>query len=354
MDVPGYNFKLNKKWVILGAIGFVVLFLVGSFLVSYYEYKTTGPISEEPVSSYDDASFKRLQEELTKDKPQPIDQKEVLDELVKQTNEEQERQDGSVRRVSREELYTKGTFDTLAVNCGVLLEKYKELVIKYHELEKQLDGKRRPIAKKASPPARSSSSSGFASRSGSSRGGGASANGSFDYTRYVRGSGTNELLNEGGGGTVSGRNASFTWVTLSFPQRQRIFNQSVLVFDVAEPFVLDGFSVPRTARVEGVAQVSRGRGRIFVNFNRIYTQDQTIEVEGEAFALDRSRGLNVFIHGESSLAESFKREATDLVGLIDPSRTGVGRTVLQDTDVGQEVFGILEAGTMVLANLRRK
>jgi len=30
------------------------------------------------------------------------------------------------------------------------------------------------------------------------------------------------------------------------------------------------------------------------------------------------------------------------------------RLVLQDTDVGQEVFGILEAGAMVLANLRRK
>ncbi|MFQ5650330.1 MAG: hypothetical protein ACE5IY_10350 [bacterium] len=340
MNLPEHYAKLNKKWIILGVIGFVLIFLTVSFLASYYEYKKSGPISEEPVSTYDEDSFARLHEEFIKDKPHGKDQKEILAEIVK----ESKKADPRVRRISTESLYSKGTFDTLAVNCGILLEKYKELVIKCNELEKQL-GKKKGKTASGKKKGKSSASRFAAKPPATSRG--------FDYTRYIRTGTSSELRNEGGGGSF-GKSAQFTWATLSLRQKQRVFNQSVVAFDVAEAFELQGSSIPRSAVVEGVAQVSRGRGRIFITFRNIYTEDQTFDIEGEVFALDRSRGLNVFIHGESSVAESFKREATDLIGLLDPSRTGIGRNVIQDTDVGQEVYGVLDAGTMVLANIRKR
>lgn len=338
------NFNLNKKWLILGAVGFVILFLVFSFIVSYYEYKTRGPVSEEHVSTYDEDSFKRLHQQLTKDKPQAKEQQKLLAEIVNGSNQPKNITPTTARN-GEEKIYSKGSFDTLAVNCSILLEKYKELAIKYHELEKQVK-QVKPVKNKVRTPAQkqTGSSARYTSRGNPSPGG-------FDYTRYIRGSSSNQLVNDGGN---SFANKQFTWVTLSLRQSQKVFDQSMVVFDVAEAFELEGISIPGSAKVEGVAQVSRGRGRIFINFNKIYTLEQTINIEGEAFSLDRSRGINVFVHGENSLAESFKREATDLVGLIDPSRSSVGRSLIRDTDVGQEVFATLEAGTMVLAKIRTR
>ncbi len=337
------NVNLDRKRIILGAVGLVILFLVITFIASYYEYKTKGPVSEEPVSSYDEDSFKRLHEELVKDKPQDKDQKELLAEIA---NNEEQPKSRSFRTASEEEMvYSKEKFDTLAVNCSVLLEKYKELVIKYHELEKQVENKKQKSAKRyASSPTRTTPRKSNRARS---------SNGGFDYTRYVRRSGENELLNDGADNSQP-TTTQFTWATLSLSRRQKVFNQSAVIFEVAEPFMLDGMNITRAARIEGVAQVSSGRGRIFINFNKIYAEDQVIPIDGEAFSLDRSRGINVFIHGENSLAESFKREATDLVGIIDPSRSQVGRSIMQGTDVGREFYGVLEAGTMILANIRRK
>jgi hypothetical protein len=82
------------------------------------------------------------------------------------------------------------------------------------------------------------------------------------------------------------------------------------------------------------------------------TPTQTITVDGEVYSLDRSRGINVFVHSESALAEGLKREASDWVGLLDPTRSGLSRNVLQDTDVGREFYANLDAGTMVLAKIR--
>jgi hypothetical protein len=333
------NFKFDKKWLLLGGIGFVVLFFLISFIAAYYEYKTKGPLSEEPYSSYDEDAFNRLHEELIKDKPKNEQQKELIKEIVDESNKQAQFIN---KRKDQDDLYSKGAFDTLAVNCSVLLERYKELAIAYHELKKQVPEKKkvRTAKRTRTTPRRSSASTARSTTAGG-----------FDYTKYIRGSTNSELHNTGAGSLV---NTKYTWATLSLRQRQKVFNQSIVEFVVAEAFSLDGISIPHLARVEGVAQVARGRGRIFVNFNKIYTHDQTINVEGEAFSLDRSRGINVFIHGENSLAEGLKREASDLVSLIDPSRSQIGRSVIQDTDVGQEVFGTLDTGTMVLANLRRR
>ncbi len=328
--------KENKRWIIWGAIGFTLLFFILSFLASYYEYKTKGPLSEEHASLYDAASFKRLREQLTKDKPEGAAQKELLARIVSDTEDVKRASSRGAR--TGDDVYSQGTFDTLAVNCGILVEKYKELVIKYHELEKRV-GATKPKRKST----RSKTTPRLAKKSSGSKG--------FDYTRYVRSSSSNELLNDGSRTPTA---VQFTWATLSLTQRQKIFDQSIVSLDVAEAFALDGLVVPHGARVEGVAQVSRGRGRIYVNFTKLYTFEQTLAIEGEAFSLDRSRGLNVFIQGESGMAQGLKREATDLVGLIDPSRSGIGRSVIQDTDVGREVFGVLDAGTMILANIRKR
>ena len=345
MNLSRFNFDIKKKWLILGAIGFVLVFLLITFLISYYNYKTGGPLTEEPVSTYDEESFKRLHEELIKDKPETKESKELLEEIVEENNRK-----GQVvsTTANRDEIYSKEHFDTLAVNCSVLLEKYKELVVAYHELKSQCEGQT-PKSAKAKPGSQTPQTAAKRS-SGTPQ---SPSAGGFDYTRYIRSGSNNELLNDSDGSTGF-NNTQLTWITLTLSQQQRIYDQSIVVFDVAEVFDLDGLTVPHLSKVEGTAQVSRGRGRIYINFTKIYTHDQTLNIEGEVYSLDRSRGINIFLQGESSLAEGFKREATDLVGLIDPSRTGVGRNVLQDTDVGREVYGSLEAGTMVLAKIRKR
>jgi hypothetical protein len=125
-----------------------------------------------------------------------------------------------------------------------------------------------------------------------------------------------------------------------------------VTFDVDKPFSIGGVSVPLGSKVSGTALVSQGVGRVYVNLNRIETPSQTITIEGEVYSLDRSRGINVFVHSESAVAEGVKRELTDWVGLIDPSRSGVSRNVLQDTDVGREYYANIDAGTMVLAKIK--
>lgn len=331
--------NLNKKGVLLGVVGIIVLFFVFSFLSAYYEYQTEGASSEEPVTTYDDESFERLHQKLTKDKPQAKEQQKVLAEIVKDSNQPYNFVPASANKSA---IYSKGNFDTLAVNCGILVEKYKELVIKYHELEKKVQSQ----GKKASTKKSTKSFPRVASNR---------TPGGFDYTRYIRAKTSNELLNESGkGGVTSLTNAQFTWATLSLRQHQKVFNQSVVTFDVAEAFELEGKMIPHLAKIEGVAQVIRGRGRIFIKFNKIYTQAETIKIEGDAFSLDKSRGINVFISRESSLAEAAKREISDLSSIIDPSRSQIGRSIIQDTDVGQEVFASLEAGTMILANIRKR
>lgn len=344
MNLSDVNAKQIKKWLLLGGAGVFVLFLVISFFSSYYKYKTEGPRTEEPVL-YDEESFSRLHQELLKDKPETKEARELLQDIVKSTNKNS-RLVSSSRNVDN--LYSKESFDTLAVNCGVLLEKYRELVLKYHELKKQVDkGKavKSVPRKKRSKPRLASKSSSRRAANGNS--------GNFDYTKYIRGSTKNELSNEGSN-TGLNSNAQFEWATLTLTQTQRIYDRSVVTFDVAENFEFDGVSIPHLSKVEGVAQVSRGRARVYISFKKLYKFDQVFDIEGEIFSLDRSRGINVFLQGESSVAEGIKREATDLIGLIDPTRTTVSRRVLQDTDVGREVFGTVEAGTMVLAKIRKR
>lgn len=334
MDWSQLDHARVKKWLIIAIAGFVLLFLILTFAASYYQYQTSGPISEEAASSYNEGSFRRLRAELTKDRPQKKEQTKILSQIVQQTNKQVESStwpDGTGRKVSQ------GTFDTLAVNCGVLLERYKELAIKYHELQKQLkSGSTKPVAKSMARK-KAASSSAF--------------NQGFDYTKYVRSGASNELLNESERGAAA--TAEFSWATLFLPSGQKVFDQSIIVFEISEAFDLNGETIPQTAKIEGVAQVSRGRGRVFVTFQKIYLADQTIPIQGEAFALDKSRGLNVYIHGESTLAQSVRREAGDLVSLVDPSRSQVARSLINDTDVGLEVFATIEAGSMLLARISR-
>lgn len=344
MNMPDVDAKKIKKWILLGGAGALVLFLVISFFSSYYKYKTEGPRTEEPVL-YDEESFSRLYEDILKDKPETKEARELLQEIVQSTNKNSRLVSAS-RGV--DDLYTKGSFDTLAVNCGVLLDKYRDLVLQYHELKKQVK-KGKPVK---SAPWKKKSKPRLASKSASSR----SVNGSasnFDYTKYIRGSTKNELSNEGSNSALNS-NAQFEWATLTLTQTQRIYDQSIVTFDVAENFELAGVSIPHLSKVEGVARVSRGRARIFVNFKKLYKYDEVFDIEGEIYSLDKSRGVTIFLQGASSLALGIKREATDLIGLIDPTRTTVSRTVLQDTNVGRDVFGTLEAGTMVLGKIKKR
>ena len=339
MKLSAMDFKMTKGRVILITAGVLFLFLVLTFAVSYYEYSQNGPKSDEPASLYHDDSFNRLYDEFTKDKPSTQGQKELLADIVEQDNK---RTPSTKASYNNGNVYTKGTLDTLAVNCAILLEQYKELVIKNHELEKQLKDQKASAKAPASRPR-----SGSASRVAQS-----GTNAGFDYTRYIRSSSSNELLNQAGNG--SARNTPMTWISLTLRQEQRVFDQSVVAFEVVEGFDLDGQFIPEASSIEGVAQVSRGRGRVLVNFNRIDTYGQTILVEGEAYSLDRSRGIQVYLQGESAVAEGLKREATDIVGLLDPSRTGVARSLVQDPDLGREVYATLDAGTMILASIRKR
>jgi hypothetical protein len=336
MNLSQIDFAQAKKWLMIGGIGFVVLFLSFSFLSSYYQYKTSGPISEEAASIYDETSFQRLQAELTKDKPEREEQPAHLTDIVQQTNERVE-----TRRWQSggREVYSEANFDTLAVNCTILLEKYKELAIQYHELKQQVES-----TGNVSPKREYKYGSPAVNRSSGK---------DFDYTKYVRSSTTNELLNERGG-TTTRTDAEFSWVTLTLPQDVKVFDQSVVTFDIAEPFVLDGEAIPRFAKVEGTTQVSRGRGRVFIDFQRILAGNQLIPVEGEAFSLDKARGINVYIHGESTLAQNLVREAGDLASLVDPSRSGVARSLINDADLGREVYANIEAGSMLLARITRR
>ncbi len=340
MQLPTMDFELSKGRIVLIVAGVVFLFLALTFVASYYEYNKNGPDTETPVSFYDDTSFERLHQELTKDKPK--NQKSQKDVLADIAGKDEERRQNTRTVSNTDGSYRQGTLDTLAVNCAILLEQYKALVIKNHELEKQLAGK-----KKAKPTTRKKWTSSRSARKTQTK----KSTAGFDYTRYIRNNSQNELLNQSSGGS---RNDALKWVTLSLSQQQKVFDQSVVSLDVTEAFDLDGISVPTSSTVEGVAQVSRGRGRVLISFNRIYTNEQTINIEGDAYSVDRSRGLQVFLQGESTLAEGLKREATDLVGLLDPSRTNVARSLIQDPDLGREVFATLDAGTMVLANIRRR
>jgi hypothetical protein len=148
--------------------------------------------------------------------------------------------------------------------------------------------------------------------------------------------------------------APFTWATLSLPQKQQIRTESLMTFDVDKPFTVDGISVPRGSKVMGIAQVSQGVGRVYVALNRVETPTQTINIEGEVYSLDQSRGINVFVQSESAVAEGLKREASDWIGLLDPSRSGVSRSVIQDTDVGREYYATVDAGTMLRAKIRSR
>src|SRR3989338_1895240 len=129
-----YNKKTGKIRFLL-VISLVILFFLSvTLLSSYRHYKTAGPRTEQVTSAYDEESFKRLHDELIKDKPETKESKELLEEIVEENNRK-----GQVvsTTANRDEIYSKEHFDTLAVNCSVLLEKYKELVVAYHELKSQ-------------------------------------------------------------------------------------------------------------------------------------------------------------------------------------------------------------------------
>jgi hypothetical protein len=338
------NSKNVMRWVIAGA---VVLFLAAIFISSYIDYKTGSTTSYQPAYN-DDEGFKRLYQDLTKDKPKVTQQKQALAEASAPngkvdppfTNVDDWVAQGGWKN-------TPQFCDSLRVQYAMLAFAFGKLVEENEELKKQVAQKTSTVAVSTSTPQTRQASNPVATRT-------VASSGSFDFSQYFNGGGSNtELTGNGTAGTASNYSeAAFTWATLSLSRKLQVRSESLVTFDVDKPFSIGGVSVPLGSKVSGTALVSQGVGRVYVNLNRIETPSQTITIEGEVYSLDRSRGINVFVHSESAVAEGVKRELTDWVGLIDPSRSGVSRNVLQDTDVGREYYANIDAGTMVLAKIK--
>jgi len=332
------------RWIIAGSI---FLFLVAVFVSSYINYKTASSPTLQPAYN-EDEGFKRLYQDLTKDKPKVNQQKQALAEA---TNANQKAQTFSPATVDDwvENGGWKNTpeyCDSLRVQYAMLAFAFGKLVEENETLKKQGSAP----SKKASPATTTASSAGTRRNSGN-----ATPSSGFDFTQYFAraGGSSGELTsNSGRGGVSSYSDAAFVWATLSLSQKQQVRSESFITFEVEKPFTVGGIAVPLGSTVTGTAQVSQGVGRIYVNLNRVETPTQNLTIEGEVYSLDRSRGINVFVHSESALAEGLKREASDWVGLLDPSRSGVSRNVIQDTDVGREYYATVDAGTMVLAKIR--
>ena len=342
----------GKKIVRWAVVGFLVLFIGGAFVTSYLKSKTAAPAIPQPAVS-DDEGFRRLYQDLTKDRPATTQQKQALAEAA---NPKRETEPPSAESV--DDWVARGSWKNTPQDCDSFRVKYAMLAFAFGKLVEENEALKQQIATpsvKTTTVAKSASSAGTRRRSGAASGSATSGSGSgFDFSQYFnRGGGSAELTSNGGAGGVSSySDASFEWATLSLPQKQQVRNESIITLNVDKPFTLGGVAVPYGSTVTGTAQVSQGVGRVYVYLNRVDTPTQTITVDGEVYSLDRSRGINVFVHSESALAEGLKREASDWVGLLDPSRSGLSRNVLQDTDVGREFYANLDAGTMVLAKIR--
>jgi hypothetical protein len=339
--------KKIVRWVI---VGFFLLFIGGAFVTSYFKSKTAAPTTPQPAVS-DDEGFRKLYQDLTKDRPQTTQQKQALAEAVSPKRQTEPPNEESV-----DDWVARGGWKNTPVYCDSLRVQYAMLAFAFGKLVEENEALKQQVATSSAKTtvAKTASPAG-PRRSGSTSGSVASGSGSgFDFTQYFnRGGGSTELTSNGSAvGTSSYSDASFVWATLSLPQKQQVRNESVVTLNVDKPFTLGGVAVPYGSTVTGTAQVSQGVGRVYVYLNRVDTPTQTITVDGEVYSLDRSRGINVFVHSESALAEGLKREASDWVGLLDPTRSGLSRNVLQDTDVGREFYANLDAGTMVLAKIR--
>ena len=347
-----FDWKGNKsvvRWIIVGS---VIIFIAAIFISSFIKYKTASTVTTYKPAYNEDEGFKRLYQDLTKDKPGVAQQKQALAEATTTNG-----QSAPVSPASVDEWVERGGWKSAPQHCDSLRVEFAMLSFAFGKLVEENEALKQQIAsgqKKVAPVITSAASTGTRSGSPGTTSGGSNSSGGFDFSQYFNQRGSSgELTGNGkaGGGDRYSETA-FIWATLSLPQKQQVRTESFISLNVDKAFTIAGVAVPLGSKVFGTAQVSQGVGRVYVNINRVETPTQTIAVEGEIYSLDRSRGINVFVHGESALAEGLKREASDWVGLLDPSRSGVSRNVLQDTDVGREYYANLDAGTMVLAKLR--
>ncbi len=347
MNLSKFNIDLGRsknlvRWVVAGAI---VVFLVAVFVSSYIKYKTASTTSTYQPAYSEDEGFQKLYQDLTRDKPQATQQKKALAEATTPASGRAEK----VSPATVDEWVKRGGWKNTPEYCDSLRVQYAMLAFAFGKLVEENQ------ALKSGAPVKKASSAAKTTSSAPARSSSPAPSSGFDFTQYFnRSAGSAELTtdNGGAGGVSAFSEAAFVWATLTLPQKQQVRTESLITFDVDQTFTVGGVAVPPGSKVSGIAQVSQGVGRVYVRLTRVDTPSQTMTVEGEVYSLDRSRGINVFVHGESALAEGVKRELTDWVGLFDPSRSGVSRSVLQDTDVGREFFATLDAGTMVLAKIR--
>lgn len=349
----GIDWNRNKnliRWIMAGS---VVVFLVAVFVSSFINYKTGSNTTTQQPAYNDEEAFKRLYQDLTKDKPKVTQQKQALAEAAGVNGKTQ-----PINPANIDDWVKNGGWKNTPMYCDSLRVQYAMLAFAFGKLVEENETLQQQLTnsdpKKSGAVARAASTSAPA-RSSSPPARTATPNSGFDFTQYFssRGGNSTELTsNTSGSGLSSFSDASFVWATLSLPQKQQIRSESFITLDVDKLFTVGGIAVPRGSKVMGTAQVSQGVGRVYVVLNRVETPTQTITIEGEVYSLDRSRGINVFVHSESTVAEGLKREASDWIGLLDPSRSGVSRNVIQDTDVGREYYATVDAGTMVLAKIR--
>jgi len=341
----------GKKIVRWAVVGFLVLFIGGAFVTSYFKSKTVQPPSYQPSADIDEG-FKKNYEELTKDRPKATQQKQALAEAASPKRETEPPNAESV-----DDWVARGGWKNTPQDCDSFRVKYAMLAFAFGKLVEENEALKQQIATpsvKTATVAKSASSAGTR-RSGAASGSATSGSGSgFDFTQYFnRGGGSAELTsNSNVSGTTGFSDASFTWVSLSLPRKQQVYSETAVTFNVTEPFVIGGTTVPRDAKISGVAQVSQGIGRVYIYLHLIEMFSQNMAVEGEVYSLDNSRGINAVVHSESALAEGFKREGSELVSLFDPSRTKISRNFIQETDVGREYYVNLEAGLMVRAKIK--
>lgn len=319
--------KIKPIHWIVGAIGAFVLFMLGSFFYVWNQTQDnrTKATFESNINLEHDFGFSTIRKKLTEDyqPPEEVEKPPEIDRLVRHEKQIQQ------KKVNQEELIHQLQIhlDTLTTRYVKLEQQYQALAENYERLRKS---KTAAIATRGK-----GRSTGKINRQANN----------IDFAKYFANKQVSSELS-----AASSTGISSQWVKLILYENQKVYEQSVITFFVVDEFKLDGITVPRKSQIEGVCRLTGSR--VHIDFNRLYLGDREIEIEGNAFHLDKSRGLPASLKRDDNILESLKQHARDAAEIIDPS-TIIPNVLESETPVGREYYAEIFEETMIWAKIQR-